>query len=98
MADREYTPYQLQIIQRYYRHQPTLLRQRLADLVGELFLAEDSGKGRLWKRVADILRALQVPESRIAHLLQRQDPQLLAGLIKELESADLRKRRPERPK
>jgi hypothetical protein len=98
MAEREYTPYQLQIIQRYYRNQPTLLRQRLADLVGELFLAEDSKKGRLWKRVAEILRALQVPESRIAHLLQRQDPQLLAGLIKELESADLRNRRPERPK
>ncbi|MCS6975746.1 MAG: hypothetical protein NZM31_01890 [Gemmatales bacterium] len=91
MSERDYTPYQLKVIERYYRNQPTLLRQRLADLVGELFLADDKKKARLWKRVEAILRTLQVPESRIVHLLQRQDPQLLAGLVKELESGDVGK-------
>lgn len=92
MAEREYTPYQLKVIERYYRNQPTLLRQRLADLVGELYLAKDNNKPRLWARVEEILRSLQVPETRIAHLLQRKDPQLLALLVKELESRDLGRR------
>jgi hypothetical protein len=36
----DYTPYQQKIIKRYYGNQDTLQRQRLAELVTELYLSE----------------------------------------------------------
>jgi hypothetical protein len=87
MADREYTAYQLGVIRRYYQNQGTLLRQRLADLVGELYLAPDKQRGRLWKRAAALMKQLNVPASRSSHILQQADPRLLARLVQELENA-----------
>src|SRR5262249_47628988 len=46
MAEKDYTPYQQKIIKRYYDNQGTLQRQRLADLVAELYLAEGKKKER----------------------------------------------------
>ena len=46
MADKDYTPYQQKIIKRYYDNQGTLGTQRLADLVGELYLAEGKKTGK----------------------------------------------------
>jgi hypothetical protein len=85
MPERNYTPYQQKVIKRYYENQPTLKTQRLAELVGDLFLAEGKKRERLWAQAAEAMRALGVPQSRIDHLLQRADPKLLAVLVKELE-------------
>jgi len=85
MAERNYTPYQQKVIKRYYENQPTLKTQRLAELVGDLFLAEGKKRDRLWAQAGEAMRALGVPQSRIDHLLQRADPKLLALLVKELE-------------
>ncbi|MFO0909445.1 MAG: hypothetical protein U0794_14015 [Isosphaeraceae bacterium] len=83
MAD--HTPYQQKIIKRYYQNFDAIKYQRLSELVGELFLAEKRKAERLWKQVAETLRQLEFPETRIAHLLQVKDPSLLAGVLKELE-------------
>lgn len=83
MAD--YTPYQQKIIRRYYQNFDTIKAQRLSDLVAEIYLAEGKKRERLWKQVADCLTQLEFPASRIEHLLQRRDPALLAGILKELE-------------
>jgi len=82
MAD--YTPYQQKIIKRYYNNQDTLQRQRLAELVSELYLAEGKKKQKVWASAAAAMQKLGVPQTRIDHLLKQQNPALIADLVKEL--------------
>ena len=84
MAD--YTPYQQKIIKRYYDHQDTLQRQRLADLVSELYLAEGKKRARAWEAAAAAMQKLGVPQPRIDHLLKQNNPALIAEVVKELEA------------
>ncbi len=83
MAD--HTPYQQKIIKRYYKNFDAIKSQRLAELATDLYLAEGKKRDRLWLQVEDSLRKLEFPESRIIHLLQKRDPALLVGILKELE-------------
>ena len=83
MAD--YSPYQQKIIKRYYDNYDGIQVQRLTELVTEIYLAEGKKLDRLWKQVGDSLTKLKFPESRIAHLLEKRDPALLPGVLKELE-------------
>ena len=81
----DYTPYQQKVIKRYYANQDTLQRQRLAELVTELYLAAGTKRQRTWKTAAAAMQKLGVPQSRIDHLLAQNDPALLAQVVKELE-------------
>ncbi len=81
----DHTPYQKKIIDRYYRNFDAIAFQRLSELASDLYLAEGKQKDRLWKRVEDALRKMEFPESRIVHLMEKRDPQLLVGILKELD-------------
>ena len=83
MAD--FTPYQQKIIKRYYSSQDTLQRQKLAELVSELYLAEGAKRQRVWKSAAAAMQKLGVPPSRIDHIVRQNDPALVAQVVKELE-------------
>lgn len=83
MAD--HTPYQKKIIDRYYKNFDAIAFQRLSELASDLYLAEGKQKDKLWKRVEDALRKLEFPDSRIVHLMEKRDPQLLVGILKELD-------------
>jgi len=89
MADnkqpRNYSPYQQKIIKRYYNNQDDLKHQRLAELVGELYLTEGKKKAKAWADAAAAMQTLGVPQSRIDHLLKQANPALVAELVKELE-------------
>jgi hypothetical protein len=82
----DYTPYQQKVIKRYYDNQETIQRQRLGELVGQLFLAQGKKRQRAWESAAGALEKLGVPRSRIDHLLKQDNPALLAEVVKELES------------
>jgi hypothetical protein len=84
MAD--FSPYQQKIIKRYYRNFDSIKSQRLSELATELYLAEGKKRDRLWGQVEQTLRKLEFPESRISHLLEKRDPALLVGILKELEA------------
>lgn len=84
MADL--TPYQQKIVKRYYDNKDIIQRQRLAELVGELYLLEGKKKERAWAAAATAMQKLGVPQSRIDHLVNKRDPALLAVLVKELEA------------
>ncbi len=84
MAD--HTPYQRKIIQRYYKNLDAILFQRLSELATDLYLVEGKKRERLWAQVGDSLRKLEIPEPRISHLLQVRDPELLVGILKELQA------------
>ena len=83
MAD--FTPYQQKIIKRYYDNQDTIQRQRLAELVSELYLSTGKKRQRAWEAVAAAMQKLGVPQSRIDHLRAKDDPGLVAQVVKELE-------------
>jgi hypothetical protein len=85
MSQQDYTPHQQKIIKRYYDNQDTLMRQRLAELVGELYLSEGKKRQRAWASAATAMQKLGVPQSRIDHLLKQDNPALVAELVKELE-------------
>jgi hypothetical protein len=85
MANKDYTPYQQKIIKRYYDNLGAISWQRLAELVGELYLAEGKKKERLWASAAAVMQKLGVSQSRIDHLLKQKNPALVAELVKELE-------------
>jgi hypothetical protein len=81
----DYSPYQQKIIKRYYSNQDTVQRQRLAELVSELYLADGGKRQRVWKSAATAMQKLGVPQSRIDHVVKQNDPALLAQVVKELE-------------
>lgn len=83
---RNYTPHQQKIIQRYYDNLGTIKAERLAELVGELYLAQGKKKAKLWTQAGEVMRKLGVPAARVEHLLKQQNPALIAEVVKELEA------------
>ena len=81
----DYTPHQQKIIKRYYQNQDAINIQKLAELVTDLYLAEGKKRQTVWKRIVAAMQKLKIPEQRIQHLLSKDDPQLLANLVKELQ-------------
>jgi hypothetical protein len=82
----DYSPFQRKIIDRYYKNLDAIQFQRLSELATDLYLAEGKKRDRLWIRVEESLRKLEFPEARITLLIQKRDPALLVGILKELES------------
>lgn len=83
---RNYSPHQQKIIKRYYNEQPTIMRERLAQLVGDLYLASGKTRARLWKQAAEAMQKLGYTQQRIDHVVQSDKPELLAVVVKELQS------------
>ncbi len=83
MAD--FTPYQQKIIKRYYNNQDTIQRQRLAELVSELYLSEGKKRQRVWASIRTAMEKLGIPRSRIDHLQAQDNPALVAEVVKELQ-------------
>ena len=83
MAD--FTPYQQKIIKRYYDNQDTIQRQRLAELVSELYLSSGKKRQRVWESVVSAMQKLGVPQPRIDRIRTQDNPALVAEVVKELE-------------
>jgi hypothetical protein len=81
---RNRTAYQQQIIRNYYRNRDTIATQRLSELITDLYLAEGKARQRLWERVAAALEKLEVPKARIDHLVESNDPALVARQLEKL--------------
>lgn len=80
----EYTKYQQNIIKNYYDNRDAISLQRLQELVTDLYLAEGKSRQTAWKHILATLTKLKIPQSRIDHLVKKDDPQLLAKLVEEL--------------
>jgi len=80
----DYTPHQKRIIRDYYKHRSDLMLQKLAELVSELAVETDERRRRaLWARAEKALRNLKVPSWRVARILEAQDTELLAEVVKD---------------
>ena len=82
----DYTRYQQEVINRYYKNRDRLAEQRLGELVTELYLADGKKLEQLWKSAEASLGKVGIPQSRIDHILQKRDPTLLANVVKELQT------------
>jgi len=83
MADL--TPHQQKIVKRYYDNQEGLALQRMAELVGDLYLAEGKKRQRIWTNLETHMKTLKVPQSRIDNLKKQDNPAKVAELVKELQ-------------
>lgn len=92
MSQRDYTPYQQKVISRFYENRDQLDDQKLGELVTNLYLATSAKKKeKLWASANEIMVRLKLPESRIKHVLESQDPAVLAAVVQELQSGKLKR-------
>jgi hypothetical protein len=84
-VSKDFTPHQQKIIRRYYSNQDTIQRQKLAELVTDLYLADGAKRAAIWKRAEAAMQKLSVPTKRIEHVVKSGDPAILAQVVKELE-------------
>lgn len=82
MAER--TRYQEKIIRNYYDQRDALALQRLSEHVSNLYLSEGKKRAQTWKWIVTALEQLKVPKGRIEHLVQQDNPELVARLVQEL--------------
>ena len=82
MAD--YSPNQKKIIRRYYDNLSSISLNRLQEITTEIYLAEGKKRDKLWTQVGPTLQKLEIPQSRIDHILAKRNVELLAEVVKEL--------------
>ncbi|MBI1831351.1 MAG: hypothetical protein HYR84_07875 [Planctomycetes bacterium] len=83
---RDYSAHQQKIIKRYYDNIDDIALERLAELVGELYLAEGKKKEKLWQNVLKTMEKLKVPQPRIDQIMAQKNPVMVAELVKELQA------------
>jgi hypothetical protein len=90
MPERDYSRYQQKAIKRYYDNRDQLDEQRLSDLVANLYLAEGKKRAKLWETAEELMGRLNVPPTRIAHILKTADPAILAEVVKDIAAGKIR--------
>lgn len=92
MSQRDYTPYQKKVISRFYENRDQLDDQKLGELVTNLYLATtDKKKTKLWETAKEIMVRMNLPESRIKHVIDSGDPAVLAAVVQELQTGQLKR-------
>ncbi len=86
MADREYSKYQQKVIRNYYDNRDQIDEGKLSELVTNLYLAEsEKKKTKLWDQAAKLMERLEVPKSRMEHILTQKDPAILAAVVQDIQ-------------
>ena len=92
MADREYSKYQKKVISRFYDNREQMDEQRLAELVTNLFLATGKKRSNFWITAREAMERMEVPQSRIDHIVNSDDPALLAEVVKDIQTGKIVKK------
>jgi len=87
---RDYSQHQKKIIKRFYDNRDDIDFARLAEIAGELYLAEGKKKDRLWKQASEIMTRLNVPPTRLAHVVKTADPAILAEVVNDIQKGLIR--------
>ncbi|MEQ9408298.1 MAG: hypothetical protein RIK87_11255 [Fuerstiella sp.] len=91
MSNREYSNYQQKVIQRYYDNRDAIDDQRLAELVTNLYLETGRKQAKMWETAEQIMTRMELPKTRIAHVMESKDPAVLARVVEELQNGKLKK-------
>lgn len=80
----KHSRYQQNVIKNYYRNREAISLQRLQEMVTDLYLAEGKKRIQQWKRVSAHLEKLGLKPTRIQHLVEADDPSVIAKIVEEL--------------
>lgn len=86
----DYSNYQKKVIGRYYDNREQIDRQKLEELVTNLFLAEGKKRTKFWETATGVMERLKVPKSRIEHVVGTDDPAILAEVVNDLQAGRLK--------
>ena len=78
------TNQQQKIIKNYYENREAISLQRVQELVTELYLSEGKKRQQHWKSIAGHLEKLGIKQQQIDHLVEQDNPELVANLVKQL--------------
>lgn len=77
----ERSRYQEKIIKNYYRNRDAIGLQKAQEAVTELYLSQGKKRQTVWKRLASHLEKMGLPPDQIAHLVSKDDPELVAEVL-----------------
>ncbi len=86
---KEYTKYQQNVIKRYYDNRGQIDFQRLSELVTNLYLAQGKKRAKFWETAEGVMQRMDVPQSRIKHVVDSDDPALLAEVVNDLQAGKI---------
>ncbi|MCY2937016.1 MAG: hypothetical protein NTV55_01475 [Planctomycetota bacterium] len=86
MAMEDFSRHQQGIIKRFYQNQEAVSLQRVAELVGDLYLAEGKKRLKIWDQVEVALAKVGLPADQIAHLRKLDRADVLAETVQRLEA------------
>ena len=93
MAKDEYSEYQKAVISGYYANLDTIMLDKLASLVSELYLVETEEKEKLlWQKARKAMEKLNIPEAIINHITKKQDVEILAKNLQDWLKTPKRKK------
>ncbi len=87
----EFSKHQKQIIKRYYENRKEIDEQRLGEFVTSLFLSEGKKRKKLWESAVETMRRLNIPESRIKHVVSTDDPAILAEIVTDIQRGAIKR-------
>ena len=91
MAKQDFSAHQKKVIKRYYDNRDAIDDQRLAELVTNLYLSTGKKQEKMWETAESIMTRMELPPTRIAHVMETRDPAILARVVEELQNGKLKK-------
>lgn len=76
------TRHQEKIIKRYYENRDSIGLQKAQEAVTELYLSEGKKRVTVWKRLASHLEKVGMSADQIAHLKEKDSPELVLEALK----------------
>lgn len=80
----KHSKHQANIIKNYYQNREAISLQRLQEMVTELYLSEGKKRQKHWDTIIGHLEKLGVKPAEIKHLVQQDNPELVAKLVERL--------------
>lgn len=91
MGNRDFSPHQQKVIKRYYENRDAIDDQRLSELVTNLYLSSGKKLEKMWQTAEQIMTRMELPTTRIQHVMESKDPAVLARVVEELQNGKLKK-------
>ena len=82
MAER--SKFQQKVIKNYYENRDQIALQRVQEIATELYLSTGKKRQQQWKYLRQHLVKLGVKDETIDHLVEKDDPELVAKLAQRL--------------
>ncbi len=89
MAEKNYSDHQKKIIGRFYDNREQMDEQRLSELVANLYLSTGKKRANFWVTAREAMVRLEVPQSRIDHIVTSDDPTLLAEVVLDIQAGKI---------